>query len=249
MYVRNDFACGSSSSRHKTDSGPSAVGLCREKLVCDGSWRCYLLRLHHTAAVQVLHSLQVCLKRLPQWAEDPFSYFTHQHFSTIYQMVIGSYCDANILVKCRQSFWLEPSCSMCTKWFLKADKINKCENNSCPLVRNMRQIAFIVTLLTTSKTKRSWVILYLSVQAVVDRAWDASSWSRGWGHRQGEREGHKWQSPIRHPHHDRSEQGITSVQAYKSKTETIFILLYLFNALVAEWKQIFAFSWYKDSCL
>lgn len=46
--------------RHKTSSWPSSVGLRREELVCNGSRRCYIFHLHHTPAVQVLHSVQVC---------------------------------------------------------------------------------------------------------------------------------------------------------------------------------------------
>lgn len=51
--------------RHKTDSWPSSVGFRREKPVCDGSWRCYILHLHRTRAVQVLYSVQVCLNLFP----------------------------------------------------------------------------------------------------------------------------------------------------------------------------------------
>lgn len=141
--------------RDKTDSWPSSVGLRREELVCDGSWRCYILHLHHTPAVQVLYSVQVCLNLFP-----PYLYLP----------------------------WIPAFFPSIKAWWV-VHYINFFSKNS--------------------------LRLYHYVQAMVGPACVATSWPWRWRCYQGEREGFEWQSPVRHPQHDQSEQGITNQSATK----------------------------------
>lgn len=160
------------------------MGVCREELVCDGSWRSYILHLHHTPAVQVLYSVQVCINLFP-----PYLYLP----------------------------WIPAHCSHLSKpggWRV---------------------------ILSSSLRWRS----YYYLQAMVGPACVATFWPWRWRCYQGEREGFEWQSPVRHPQHDQSEQGITNQSATKHLLLIwiiYHIIHYIYSNCSSGWASVSPFA-------